>query len=591
MTTTQVAIAVLALVALVATVRIVLARPRGWLVLLVLQALWLACTGWLLFAPKPDADTVPVVVLTAGATTEQREAIRQRAARDERVYAVDRAVEPASDIRNAPDLATILRGERVASLQVVGGGLALRDREAFAALPAMPPLQFDPSPVVDGIVAVEAPRTSAIGRRITLRGRAVGLTDARVEWLDAAGGTLDTTSIADDGTFVLAATMKSAGLFRGTVQVLDASGKSRETWPVAIEVTPPPPSLRALVIGGGANAELKYLRRFLVDAGFALDGRVSVSRGIAVADGTPRIDVATLDASDVAIIDERGWATLRESDRSLLVEAVARGLGLILRATGVPADATIEAWRALGFDVEADDAPRAVGLLRARGLRDAPGVRATHDRAPIRVAVEDAMPLLVADDGTPLALARNRGRGRVALAWITDSYRAVLDGDPAQYAALWSPIVEGVLRPKAGASPIDVPAYGFVGERVSICRVADEATVRVDANADRLAGPALNREPATLLVDGTCAGFWPRVPGLHHVTDRDRSAVFHVFAPDEALAFRDDAKRRATAALVGGTAPQAAVATRTLPREWLALLWLVLGAACWFVERRARERR
>ena len=315
----------------------------------------------------------------------------------------------------------------------------------------------------------------------------------------------------------------------------------------------------------------------MADIGVALDSRIGLSEGVALTEGAVKLDASSLADADLVVIDERAWVTLDSAQKDTLHAAVRDGLGLLLRATGPLPEAVAQDWKALGFDVHADEAAHEVLLDHALGLTDS---RLTFAPLPLAVTAKDASPLLRADDDMPLALSRPDGRGRIGIAWFTDEWRAALAGHRAAYATLWSGIVAQLARARGAAEP-SLPSNARVGERAVLCGV-NEGDAIEDARGQRSA----------LLVEtdstsARCAAFWPRDTGWHALVRGETRWPFHVRAADAALAFTRAADARATRTLLGTSAQDASQVTREVPRpRWpFYLAFLVLAAWLWWMER------
>src|SRR5262249_29849722 len=133
-------------------------------------------------------------------------------------------------------------------------------------------------------------------------------------------------------------------------------------------------------------------------------------------------------------------------------------------------DAVASDWRTLGFRVRAADVPETLALEHA------PDPAAVLSRRALLVDADDASPLVRASDGTPVALWRGDGLGRVAIWWLADSYRIALGGDAGQFGTLWSRALATVARAR-GAAPAKVPGDARVDQRSALCGLADGAYV------------------------------------------------------------------------------------------------------------------
>lgn len=507
-----------------------------------------------------------LVVLTPGATAQQIAAAHG-----------DAVALPGVDaprvIERAPDLATALRRHADArQLRIVGGGLPARDRDAARGIVAA----FDAAPLPRGIVELDALATVPAGSLWRVHGRVEGATNARVELRDPSGAVAASATLDGEGRFALVAPVKAAGPARFSLRALDASGAPIDDIAVPV-VAREGDALRVLLLAGTPDAQLKYLRRWAADAGLALDSRIGLSEGVALTEGAATLDAASLAASDLVIVDERAWTMLGVAQKDALRDAVRDGLGLLLRASGPLPDAVAQDWKALGFDVGAGESAREVALDHALGLADS---HLAFAPLPLAVAASDASPLLRADDGTPLALWRVSGSGRMGMMWFTDEWRAALAGHRAAYATLWSDIAGRLARARGAAMPA-LPSDARIGERAVFCGVNDGDAV------EDMSG-ARTRLVAESDSSGTrCAAWWPREAGWHALVQGNARWPFDVRAADTATALARAADARATRALLGSAAQDSPQVTREIPRSrWpFYLAFLVLTAALWWLER------
>ncbi|HEU4663934.1 MAG TPA: Ig-like domain-containing protein [Dokdonella sp.] len=511
-----------------------------------------------------------LVVLTPGATLAQLAAL----GRGDDVVALP-GVEAPRAIERVPDLAAALRRHADATrLRVVGGGLPARDRDAARGRVAA----FDAAPLPRGIVALDAPRDALAGHVVRIDGRVEGAPGARIDVLDPAGAVVASALADAQGAFSLAAQARVAGSLSLRLRASEASGNRIDDVEVPVSVRAGDP-LALLVLAGAPDAELKYLRRWAVDAGVRLDSRVALSDGVALVEGGAALDATTLAATDVVLVDERAWAALGAASKAALLRAVDDGLGLLLRATGpLPADVARD-WAELGFDVRASaQVPAAVALESESGSA---GSRLALARRPIDVHASDAAPLLRANDGASVAAWRVQGRGRVGLWWLDDAFRLALAGERARYGSLWSDAFATLARARASASP-RLPREARGDERAVFCGVSPDAAVE---------SPSGRRTPLAVVDEAgeRCAAYWPAEAGWHALVEGDRRRAFHVRARDEAAALAAAAARDATRALVGPR-DDAAMDMRAvaLPRWPFFLAWLALVAALWLVERAVR---
>ncbi|MBS0591311.1 MAG: hypothetical protein JSR65_11845 [Proteobacteria bacterium] len=530
----------------------------------------IAATALYFFLIPPTAresfSSGEIVVLTPGATSSQIVALPPVA----RVVALP-GIDAPRNIERVPDLGTALR--RYADtrrLRIVGAGVPPRDRDAAHGRVA----EFDAVPLPRGLVEMEAPTSVRAGRIWRVDGRVEGALGGRVELRDPANAVVGSQDLDAQGRFTLRATAKGEGGTAFELSVLDRNGVRIDGAKVPFVVRAGK-VLRVLMLAGAPDAELKFLRRWAVDAGLALDTHIAISDGVALTEGAFSWSADVLRGADLAIIDERAWAVLDASHKHELVDAVRGGLGLLLRATGPVPAAVTDDWAALGYRVKSIATPPPVAMGRVLGLDDS---GTSFTRSALAVEAGDAAPMLRGDDGSPVAWVVNAGRGRVALWLLADSYRLRLGGAEAAYATLWADAFAAVARARGDVEPT-LPSNARVDERAVLCNLTADAVVENDAGV---------RTP--LVVDATrhCAAYWPDAAGWHSLVDGGDRWPFFVRTHEESAGLVAGDAARATRALLGGepsSVAASAVRERPWPRWPFLLAWLVAVAGLWWLER------
>jgi hypothetical protein len=464
---------------------------------------------------------------------------------------------------------------------VIGAGLVARDRDAIAQRA----VDFQPAPLPRGLVELQSPARVPAGRQVAIAGRGEALHGGSVELLDPAGRRVDRSVLADDGRFRLHATTRGAGLALYRLRLRDARAAVVEDAPVPLEVVPAR-ALRVLVLAGAPNAELKYLRRWALDTGVKLDTRISLGAGLQVGTAPVGFDAATLGRFDLVVLDERSWRALGAGERAVLSSAIDRGLGLLLRLSAAMTASDRERLRALGFSATsagpARDTRLGDGFVRAGDAADA---LPTLTRSALRIAANDGVVLLDDAAGTPLTVWRARGRGRIGVSTLGDSYRLVLAGRGDAHGELWSHAFTTLARPGGARAEVDIEA-SVPHQRTIVCGIGERAHVAAPDGRQ----VALRIDPAS--VDPVnparhCAGFWPQMAGWHAVRDGDRLSHFHVRAARDAPGLAAQTLREATQAMAAGTSADgdARQATQPGPRWPWFLAWLLLTTAAWWFER------
>lgn len=559
--------AILAVAVLVATVRLLLwqrkappeAKAPAWRlgVLLIAQPLC-ALLLYLTLVPPPVTTAAGTLVVAT------RAAGRLPASIGSHVVALPEASVSAA-VERVPDLGTALRRYPDADrIVVIGEGLPPRDRDAARGHS----LSFDPGDEPRGLVRLDLPARAAPGAAFVVGGQVAGHEGGAVELLDPAGIAVDRAALAADGRFALRGVARAPGVALFRLRLRDDGNDIVEEANVPL-VTAEEAAPRILLLAGAPGPEPKFLRRWATDAGLALHAQYPTGGGMAIGDGALPINGSTLARFDLAILDDRSWATLGPGERGALVGAVRGGLGLILRVTAPLPEATRRQWQALGFGVAGGSDVAAVRLA----AKEAP-----LTRRAVRISGRDVLPLLRDVGGVPLANWRQEGRGRVAVWPLTDSYVLALGMSNARYAELWSDAFAVLARGRSIALP-RLDGVARAGQRTVICGLAGDADVRGPAGAN-----------VRLLVErpSDCAAFWPLRAGWHQLQQAAGATwPFHVEAADALPGVRAAEARQATARLSSDAAVAGEAATQSRPGSswpWF-FAWLAASAALWWFER------
>jgi hypothetical protein len=539
-------------------------RARSWTRPLVWAQLLLAAIFYfLLFPPRTVVREDTLTILTPGASAEQL----RRLPRATRVAALPDAPRTRTAIE-LPDVAAALRAfPDVRNLIIVGGGLPARDQDAVSGLG----LGFEPAPL-HGLVELVSPQTVPLGGVWTLSGR-VAAPAASVELLDPSSAVIDTAKPDRDGRFTFSAQARGVGPARFEVHVLDEHRHILDSAAAPIVVRAGE-SLTIIVRAGAPDAELKYFRRWAVDAGLEVRSSAGLSTAVTLHDGDTRLTPEALAHTDLVIVDERGWLALDGDEKEALRVAVEDGLGLLLRVKGQVDVAVSGEWSGYGYRVSPLDTPQSV-TLDQRFL--------THDRsaftaAPVSVQTQGAVEMLETDEGNALAWWRAQGRGRVGLWALTDTYRLLLLGDAARYGTLWADSIATLARPRATAREPHVPDLAWLDERAVVCGLSETAQAIAPDGA-----------AVALIVDRQgCAGYWPTSSGWHEVESGGRSGVFYVRATGDGDGLRAARDQRATQRLQHhetSASPQTLHRAMPMSRWPLFGLWVVLTGMIWWRER------
>lgn len=490
---------------------------------------------------------------------------------------------PVQGAERAPDLATALRRHPIpARIRILGRGLTPRDQ---APLPV--PVTFAPPPLPRGLTDLALPEPALPGETFVVGGQIGALTAGTVELIDPADQIVGKTSISPGQRFALMSSTRTSGLALFELRLRDAADALVEQIAIPVE-TIEPSSPRVLVLAGAPGAEMKFLQRWAEDAGVAMAIDIDVGGGVRLGDPPVALTRASLSDLDLVVIDDRRWESLGPSGRATLTGAVNEGLGLLLRPSGPLSPGTRRDWAGLGAALSGGDEAVALrldppGEPPAGPSEDTPSEDLPElTRRDLTDEGASAVTLLRDGDGVALASWRARGRGRVGVWTVTDSYALVLIGRPDRYGEMWSALFTEIGR-AGDESRALVEGLPRVGARTVLCRLTGEAqVVGRDGKAH-----GLRIDPATGSRD--CAAFWPQEAGWHVIRDgEDRQTPFYVQPAEAAPSLVAAADRSATLALAG-TAPTRAAPASTSRAPGSAWPWfgglLVVLSVLWWLER------
>lgn len=530
----------------------------------VLSAVLLVLT---LFPPLMVQSPQTLVVLTPGIDATQLQTLDP----GQQTLALPGVEAKHEWIMHAPDLATALRRQpRVAALRILGDGLPKRDLDAVGDRA----VEFEPSgQPITGVVDLQFPASVDAGEIWNLTGRVEGAQPARVQLTDRAGAVVAKGAADDQGHFQLSAISRVPGEEVWRLQVLDKDDQAVEQIPLGIRIRTPD-SMRGAILSGAPDAELKYLRRWALDAGHEFASEIQLSRGVEQRAQAVSMDLASLAKLDLLIIDERAWAGLSTRNKQDIDEAVRGGLGLLFRVVGKPSAAVIDDWRQRGLQLSPNK-----GLtehLAREAEMDNGKVTVGKDRVSLNLAGDELVPLLKDSEGMPIAAWRMSDQGRIGIWLPRDSYTLQLAGQGSRYGTLWSGVFATLARAHGGKEP-QLPQWAKVGERTQVCGLQEPAEVR-----DSSGGIAkLLLKPA----NPGCASWWPQTAGWNTVRDAAGQWPVFVYARDQATSLFRSFTRDATRQQVNSVMPSRHVATESPRWPWF-LAWLLVSASLWWLERR-----
>lgn len=558
--------ALIGLAALLACLR--LARQRRWLLCLAQPCLAAGLAALLLW-PPPDAPQ-PLGLVTEGADPGQLTALRR--AQPTLAWLALPGAPMLDGVEPIEDVGALLR-RSPAALVVVGSGLTPAQLEPIAALP----IRFLPSPSDSPeLVELSPPPPLTPGQRWSVSGRvAPGRAGLVMSLLDPAGASVAQTPLDAEGRFDLQGIAPLAVPQTWQLQLRDGERRLQR---LPLPLRPSSSRrLRALLLAATPSPEIKFLRRWALDAGVNMDARIGAAPGLAVRRGNDALSAERLAELDLLAIDLRSWRQLG-ARQALIEEGVRAGLGLLVLMDALPGAAERAGLARLGLTLDAtgDALVEITPASKAPSL--APGTQLTAwplQRASGTTLTRPLPALLGHAAWAPLE------RGRLGTSWLLGSFQYVQQGEPTIHATHWSQIIQHLARPERPLpawTPVSTPV---AGDRLVLCG---------GEGAPRLMGP--QGESVRTLPDSAsgCVAAWPARAGRWRLQDPEQGPApwIDVFeATDFASLAR--AERRAATAAHAARQPWDDSATSAAPRwqAWALIGWLLLATLCWWAERRS----
>lgn len=566
-----IAIILLLLVVLLNSIRLLMqlktqAMPLRLLVILLLQAGSAVLFFFTLFPPERYAIAERLQILTAHATQFTNSSANVR------VIALPEAPKDLA-VQRVPDLATALRTyPGVTDIEVLGDGLPVRDWDAAQTVS----VRYRATPIKKGIIELGLPEVTMPGERWTISGRVAQSTVTTVELLDPGHMVVARVGTDAKGNFALSDTARGQSNVLYQLRVLDAQKQILETISFPV-MTKSPQSIRILSLSGGANPELKYLKRWAIDAGVSLQSSIALGLGMQIQTAPVSFNAASLGEVDLLMLDERAWMSLSAGNKQAVRDALQKGMGVLLRITG-PLEANARAqWRALGFTITESDAVQMLRLPEPNQQTKLPELT----RQPIRVLAADGVSLINDNRGDAIGMWRAEQLGRVGVWWLNDSFSLVLAGHPEVYGAMWSKISTTLARAKQ--KPIlTLPTMPiWANQRTVFCGLANSA--RVETAQGQQQGLLIGRQGE----QKNCAAYWPEQAGWYTLKSADQTQAFYVHAANDAPTLHQRAIQQAMLRLEANK-PQSLKDSRVAIAglHWpYFLAWLLITTLLWWLER------
>lgn len=428
-----------------------------------------------------------------------------------------------------PDAAYLRRHHAgIDTLHVVGHGLADYDWKALAGINII----YHAAPLAAGIKHMHWQRNIMAGQRLHIRGVLVS-SQHEEGWLyvSGPGGVIDSLAIdsSRETPFQFSLAPRDTGRFLYEMYFNAPAGKAmwREEFEVVVT---PPPTLHILVIEASPNFETAYLMRWLAKQSHAVACRTTISRerhrfaflNHAKVD-LMRLEPSLLKRYDLLLIEGRALRDLSAGERASLRAAIAQnGLGVLLMPDEIVLNREQQNFSGHEFFLNFKLAPFAdleERFVKPRWPGQGEYATTALPAEPFEIAYNwNLKPLIKDEHDRILAAAHRRGKGWIALQLVRDSYRWILAGASAHYAAYWSHVLTKISR-SPSVEKWDLPqTKPIIVDQPLPLRLTTETSLPVGIIATE------NGETDSLYLSQDAGEathwwgtFWPRESGWHKI--------------------------------------------------------------------------
>ena len=487
-----------------------------------------------------------------------------------------------------------LRHADLNTLDILGHGLSETDWEEF---PESVSVRYTPSRI-SGPVSPQWSRRLILGENLAITGRVAWEQPQEIltlQLLDPAGIVMDEANARDGQAFSLNAVPKAPGQFLYQLRLSDGEGRIvEEKVPVSLQ---PATGTRIVVIQSAPSYDTRQLANWAGDNGseMVILTEISQDRTLQQAINLPEkanfeFTAALFDSSDLAIVDGRSWVGFSAAQRALVLNAVNRGLGLLINA-----DETLANELRSDNGLQLDD----FRLAPFTGTREPEWIRWAGGAAdsplpvlPYVLSSAHAQWLSVSENGQVIEAYVSSGQGRIALSLLRERHAWLTSDDASAWSRYWANVLTTVSRPQDNAAWLN-PDHRIIaqsGERQWLC-AKGQGPLGTSAADDEGREIPLLLQPGKAQWPAQCTSLWLPSSGWQTLDLIDQqngnlldSLSMYVFEKQDWSAARFEARRAATmrrATLSANTERESVGVSTPLSLIWPFLLLLTFTGLLW----------
>lgn len=395
---------------------------------------------------------------------------------------------------------------------LLGEGLESYDFEFLNTLK----VNFIPSNLPFGINQIEYTDTQTQSKAFTIQGECNCLPENKIV-IEGPEGRVD--SVQNSANFEFEVKSKVIGrqlyyleYWEDTVLV------ERNPVPVVVQA---PEQLNVLILNSFPTFESNHIKQFLDSKNHAVivRNRVSENRFSYEFVNTNRTELSTLSSKvlqqmDLVILDQKEWLTLSNIDRKLLVNEVNNGLGILLH--GIYSNTFSKSLFA-DFDVKEITSNDVDGFIYEGSKFTSTAFSFTKSEMLFSFSTIDS---------ERVSAYQIKGRGKVAVMLVTDTYRMNFRGEEDAYASFWSNHIDKISKNKSSVFRVSFkPRMVWINDPMDIRLITmenDIPNVKIDSTKVNL--------KQSVIQDEIWSGkYWSERSGWHQISKNDETNDFYVF--------------------------------------------------------------
>lgn len=344
-----------------------------------------------------------------------------------------------------PDLAYHLaENPAINSLQIYGYGLPAEDLKKLKAIP----INFHPAPQPAGLIACSWNAVLKQEEILNVQGSYLNNASKAITLkLNGFGTTLDSVLIAANSRhdFSLKHQIRQNG--KALLQLVGLAGKDTLTKELLPIQSSPKTVISTFMLTSFPSFEYKFLKNWLYEKQYPVAFRSRISKDKFSTDFLNRdstnlanISLSQLQKEEVLMIDQNEFENSSSGIRQTLMQAVAKGLGLIIWVDEPNATGALQKNIKQVENLKADKALHLSIVDKQQRLSDlSTGVK-------WHLNLQKGQQAIMTNQNQILALQELYGSGKIIYTTLQNSYQWLLNGHQDDYADYWTALINAAAR-------------------------------------------------------------------------------------------------------------------------------------------------